>query len=132
MNASNGIGTFSTLYTVGFFMSLLTATRHVSRLSGGGRFPLSGDDVHRSLRFPDLRAGDDSPSRPRCIMPFQTAALPDHDRPRGSPLRSERPHPELDCDHAGTVDLRAHQNPAAMSLLQQQRRNIQANEIMTQ
>ncbi len=51
------------------------------------RLPPSRHAVHRRLRFPDLRAGDDSPLRPNAPpRSFAKVAVPEGYRPRGAAI----------------------------------------------
>jgi len=59
-------------------------------------FHHSRHDVHRSLRIPDLRKGDDSPLRPRPTARLPQLAVPDSYRPEDPPLAPERHVPKLD------------------------------------
>ena len=59
-----------------------------------------------------------SPSGPRSTTLFPELAVPDGYRPRGSAATARASHPELDRNHASTIDRRSRKKPAAMSLLQ--------------
>jgi len=73
------------------------------------------------------------PSGPRSTTPFPELAVPDGYRPRGSAATARASHPELDRNHAPTIDRRSRKKPAAMSLLQcSNLRTIAAQKFMTQ
>ena len=107
------------------------ALAHRARLpgaqAGGGARPFRGarmarlspscHAVHRSLRIPDLRTGDDSPSQSRSNRRFAAAALPESYRPRGSAAAARASHPQLDRNHAPPSHRRADQNSPAMPML---------------
>ena len=57
------------------------------------------------------------PSGPGSTALVPAPALPYRYRPRGSALAARASHPELDCDHAQTIDRCARVELAAMSLL---------------
>ncbi|MGC2133231.1 MAG: IS701 family transposase [Xanthobacteraceae bacterium] len=64
---------------------------------------------------------------------FPELAVPDGYRPRGSAATARASHPKLDRNHASTLDRRAHQKPATMSVLQLRNRKIvTAQKFMTQ
>src|SRR6516164_2461982 len=73
--------------------------------------------VHRGLRIPDLRKGDDSPSGPGCTALFAKPAVPQGYKSRGSSVTTRAPHPKLDRDYAPTADLRSRQTSTKMSML---------------
>ncbi|MGC2517952.1 MAG: IS701 family transposase [Burkholderiales bacterium] len=74
-----------------------------------------------------------SPSGPRSTTLFPELAVPDGYRPRGSAATARASHPELDRNHASTIDRRARKKPAAMSLLQcSNLTTIAAQKFMTQ
>ena len=123
------------------------ALAHRTRLSGtqaGGRarafrgawvarIPSPRHPVHRSLRIPDLRAGDDSPLRTSFhhAVPeiCRTQRLPTQRIHRDGPSVTSK----LDRNHASTIDRRARQKPATMSLLQLcNRKTVTAQKFMTQ
>ena len=98
------------------------------------RLPSSRHAVHRSLRIPDLRAGDDSPLRtsspPRSSrnLPFPTVTDPE-----APPLRPERHIPELDRNHAPAINRCTGQDAVAMPLLRRSNPNKPAaRSFMTQ
>ena len=123
------------------------ALAHRARLSGtqaGGRarafrgarmarLPSPRHAVHRRLRIPDLRAGDDSPLRTSFRHAVPELAVPDGYRPRGAADPARASHPKLDRNHASTIDRRARQKPATMSVLQLcDRKALTAQKFMTQ
>ena len=64
---------------------------------------------------------------------FKKSSLSKNYRPRGSALQDRAPHPELDRDHAPTVEPRSHQQAQTMSLLYNARREPRAAvSFMTQ
>ena len=64
---------------------------------------------------------------------FPELAVPDGYRPRGSAATARASHPKLDRNHASTIDRRAHQKPATMSVLQlRNRKTVTAQKFMTQ
>src|SRR5271170_4088776 len=73
------------------------------------------------------------PSGPRSTTLFPELAVPDGYRPRGSPATARASHPKLDRNHAPTIDRRARQEPATMSVLQLcNRKTVTAHKFMTQ
>ena len=74
-----------------------------------------------------------SPSGPRSTTLFPELAIPDGYRPRGSAATARASHPKLDRNHASTIDRRARQKPATMSMLQLcNRKTVTAQKFMTQ
>jgi SRSO17 transposase len=74
-----------------------------------------------------------SPSGPRSTTLFPELAVPDGYRPRGSAATARASHPELDRNHASTIDRRSRKKPAAMSLLQLcNRKTVTTQKFMTQ
>jgi len=74
-----------------------------------------------------------SPSGPRSTTLFPELAVPDGYQPRGSAATARASHPELDRNHASTIDRRSRKKPAAMSLLQLcNRKTVTAQKFMTQ
>ena len=73
------------------------------------------------------------PSGPRSTTLFPELAVPDGYRPRGSAATARASHPKLDRNHASTIDRRARQKPATMSVLQLcDRKALTAQKFMTQ
>ena len=73
------------------------------------------------------------PSGPRSTTLFPELAVPDGYRPRGSAATARASHPKLDRNHASTIDRRARQKPATMSMLQLcNRKVVTAQKFMTQ
>jgi SRSO17 transposase len=73
------------------------------------------------------------PSGPRSTTLFPELAVPDGYRPRGSAATARASHPKLDRNHASTIDRRARQKPATMSMLQRcNRKTVTAQKFMTQ
>jgi SRSO17 transposase len=73
------------------------------------------------------------PSEPRSTTLFPKLAIPDGYRPRGSAATARASHPKLDRNHASTIDRRARQKPATMSVLQLcNRKTVTAQKLMTQ
>jgi SRSO17 transposase len=73
------------------------------------------------------------PSEPRSTTLFPKLAIPDGYRPRGSAATARASHPKLDRNHASTIDRRARQKPATMSVLQLcDRKALTAQKFMTQ
>jgi SRSO17 transposase len=73
------------------------------------------------------------PSAPRSTTLFPELAVPKGYRPRGSAATARASHPKLDRNHASTIDQRARQEPATMSVLQlSNRKALTAQKFMTQ
>jgi hypothetical protein len=85
--------------------------------------------VHRGLRIPDLREGDDPPSASRRARRFPPSALPNGYRPRGSASASRTAHFEFDRNHAQTTDHRSRPEIAAMSMLRSSNRKTHAPNL---
>src|SRR5215831_13535043 len=82
------------------------------------RLPPSCELVHRGLRIPGLRTGDDSPSEARHARRLAQAAVPEGDRSKKSAAAARAPHTELSRDHTQTSDRRTREKAAALSMLQ--------------
>jgi len=73
------------------------------------------------------------PSGPCTAMLFSAPDLPDGYRPRGSALAAGTPHPELNRNHAPTINRRACQDPVAMPMLRRSNPKTPAPQrLMTQ
>jgi SRSO17 transposase len=73
------------------------------------------------------------PSGPRSTTPFPELTVPKGYRPRGSAATARASHPKLDRNHASTIDRRARQKLATMSMLQlRNRKTVAAQKFMTQ
>src|SRR5271157_1165030 len=74
-----------------------------------------------------------SPSGPRSTTLFPELAVPDGYRSRGSAATARATHPELDRNHASTIDRRAREKPTTMPMLQLcNRKAVTAQKFMTQ
>jgi SRSO17 transposase len=73
------------------------------------------------------------PCGPRSTTLFTELAIPVDYRPRGSAVAARASHPKLDRHRASTLDQRARQKPAAMSMLQySDRSTVAAKKFVTQ
>jgi hypothetical protein len=73
------------------------------------------------------------PSGYRSTTLFPELAIPDGYKPRGSAATPRASHPQLDRNHASTIDRRPRQKPATMSVLQLcHRKAVTAQKFMTQ
>src|SRR5258707_8290704 len=73
------------------------------------------------------------PSGPRSPPLFPELTVPKGYRPRGSAATARASHPKLDRNHASTIDRRARQKLATMSMLQlRNRKPVAAQKFMTQ
>src|SRR5712664_1800932 len=96
------------------------------------RLSSSRHAVHRRLRIPGLREGDDSPSGSRPARPFKTPAVPNGYRPRGSAAANPTTRPELDCDNATTPNRRSRQNITEMPMLRSSNAKKSTPKFVTQ
>src|SRR5450759_3261311 len=97
------------------------------------RLPPPRYAVHRGLRIPDLREGEDSPpSAPRRAVRFPPSAPPDGHRPRGSASASRTAQSKLERNRASATDRRSRQQTAAMSMLRSSNRKTHAPIFMMQ
>src|ERR1700747_3260202 len=85
--------------------------------------------VHRGLRIPGLREGDDSPSGSRSTRPFKKPAVSNGYRHRGPATATRTSHAELDCDDAAKTDRCHRPEPLTLSLLHSA---IAASSFVTQ
>src|ERR1700756_2237110 len=73
------------------------------------------------------------PSGPRSTTLFPELTVPKGYRPRGAAATARASHPKLDRNHASTIDRRARQKLATMSMLQlRNRKTVTAQKFMTQ